>query len=82
MLMLVKPQFEAGRVEVSRGRGIIKDPAIHARVRAEIERAFDDHRCSVIGWTDSPITGADGNREFLLLATTPLSDAGTDRVRR
>jgi 23S rRNA (cytidine1920-2'-O)/16S rRNA (cytidine1409-2'-O)-methyltransferase len=82
MLMLVKPQFEAGRVEVSRGRGIIKDPAIHARVRAEIERAFDDHRCSVIGWTDSPITGADGNRKFLVLATTPLSDAGTDRVRR
>jgi 23S rRNA (cytidine1920-2'-O)/16S rRNA (cytidine1409-2'-O)-methyltransferase len=82
MLMLLKPQFEAGRVEVSRGRGVIKDPAIHARVREEIEQGFDAQRCPVIGWTDSPITGADGNREFLVLATTPLSETGTETVRR
>ena len=71
MVLLVKPQFEAGRAEVSRGRGVITDPAVHDRVRAEIEAAFVAAGCSVHGWTDSPITGADGNREFLIHVTTP-----------
>ncbi len=70
MVLLVKPQFEAGRREVDRGRGIITDPAIHERVRGEIDAALVAAGCSVRGWTDSPITGADGNREFLVHATT------------
>ena len=70
MVLLVKPQFEAGRQEVDHGRGVIIDPAIHDRVRAEIDRALIDAGCSVRGWTDSPITGADGNREFLVHAIT------------
>jgi 23S rRNA (cytidine1920-2'-O)/16S rRNA (cytidine1409-2'-O)-methyltransferase len=70
MVLLVKPQFEAGRQEVDRGRGIVSDPAIHERVRAEIDDALVEAGCSVHGWTDSPITGADGNREFLVHATT------------
>jgi 23S rRNA (cytidine1920-2'-O)/16S rRNA (cytidine1409-2'-O)-methyltransferase len=71
MVLLVKPQFEAGRSEVSKGRGIITDPAIHARVRVEVADAFDEAGCVVIDWTESPITGADGNKEFLVLARTP-----------
>jgi 23S rRNA (cytidine1920-2'-O)/16S rRNA (cytidine1409-2'-O)-methyltransferase len=74
MVLLVKPQFEAGRREVDRGRGIVSDPAIHDRVRAEIDEALVAAGCSVLGWTDSPITGADGNREFLVHATTPAGD--------
>ena len=75
MVLLVKPQFEAGRQEVDRGRGIITDPAIHERVRGEIEEALVGAGCQVRGWTDSPIAGADGNREFLVHATTsPVSD--------
>jgi len=74
MVLLVKPQFEAGRQEVDRGRGIITDPAIHDRVRAEIDEAIVAAGCDVIGWTDSPITGADGNREFLVHATTAIGD--------
>jgi 23S rRNA (cytidine1920-2'-O)/16S rRNA (cytidine1409-2'-O)-methyltransferase len=70
MVLLVKPQFEAGRQEVDRGRGVITDPAIHDRVRAEVEEALLASGCSVVGWTDSPITGADGNREFLVHAVT------------
>jgi 23S rRNA (cytidine1920-2'-O)/16S rRNA (cytidine1409-2'-O)-methyltransferase len=70
MVLLVKPQFEAGRQEVDRGRGIITDPAIHERVREEIDAALVAAGCSVHDWTDSPITGADGNREFLVHATT------------
>lgn len=74
MVLLVKPQFEAGRQEVDRGRGIITDPAIHDRVRAEVDAALVAAGCEVVGWTDSPITGADGNREFLVHATTAVGD--------
>jgi 23S rRNA (cytidine1920-2'-O)/16S rRNA (cytidine1409-2'-O)-methyltransferase len=72
MVLLVKPQFEAGRAEVSRGRGVISDPAIHERVRTEVAEAARSVGCTVDGWTDSPIAGADGNREFLVKLTTPL----------
>ena len=71
MVLLVKPQFEAGRAEVSRGRGVITDPAIWQRVHDEIEQVLTSSNCEVAGWTDSPITGADGNREFLVHAITP-----------
>ncbi len=69
MVLLVKPQFEAGRQEVARGRGVITDPAVHARVRDEITDALGEAGCDVRGWVDSPLTGADGNREFLVYAT-------------
>ncbi len=71
MILLVKPQFEAGRAEVSKGRGVITDPAIHERVRSEIDDAMTEHGCKVVGWTTSPITGADGNVEFLVHVVTP-----------
>jgi 23S rRNA (cytidine1920-2'-O)/16S rRNA (cytidine1409-2'-O)-methyltransferase len=74
MVLLVKPQFEAGRREVDRGRGIITDPEIHERVRTEVDAALVAAGCSVLGWTDSPITGADGNQEFLVHATTSTED--------
>jgi 23S rRNA (cytidine1920-2'-O)/16S rRNA (cytidine1409-2'-O)-methyltransferase len=68
LVLLVKPQFEAGRAEVDRGSGVIRDPAIHERVRDEVSSALVDHGCEVLGWIDSPITGAQGNREFLVHA--------------
>jgi len=68
LVLLVKPQFEAGRAEVDRGSGVIRDPAIHERVRDEVSSALVDHGCQVVGWIDSPITGAQGNREFLVHA--------------
>jgi len=71
MVMLVKPQFEAGRVEVSRGRGIIRDPAIWGRVQTEVADLLVQHGCEVLGWVDSPITGVGGNQEFLVHAMTP-----------
>lgn len=73
LVLLVKPQFEAGRVEVARGHGVITDPAIHSRVREEVQGALVDRGCTVVGWCDSPITGGDGNREFLVHATTNTS---------
>lgn len=69
MVLLVKPQFEAGRAEVSKGRGIITDPAVHERVRSEVHTAIEAAGGAVHGWMDSPLLGGDGNREFLVHAT-------------
>jgi 23S rRNA (cytidine1920-2'-O)/16S rRNA (cytidine1409-2'-O)-methyltransferase len=65
MVLLVKPQFEAGRAEVSRGRGVITDAAVHDRVKGEVADAIIAAGCDVAGWVASPLRGADGNREFL-----------------
>jgi 23S rRNA (cytidine1920-2'-O)/16S rRNA (cytidine1409-2'-O)-methyltransferase len=62
---LVKPQFEAGRDEVGKG-GIVRDEAIHQRVIAEVTDAALALGFTRAGLVDSPITGMEGNREFLL----------------
>jgi 23S rRNA (cytidine1920-2'-O)/16S rRNA (cytidine1409-2'-O)-methyltransferase len=71
LVLLVKPQFEAGRAEVSKGRGVITDPAVHERVRSEVGAALVAAGATVRGWVASPITGGDGNVEFLVHATIP-----------
>jgi 23S rRNA (cytidine1920-2'-O)/16S rRNA (cytidine1409-2'-O)-methyltransferase len=70
MVLLVKPQFEAGRDEVGRGRGVITDPQIHNRVRGEVGVALEAAGCRVVAWVESPILGSEGNREFLVHAVT------------
>ena len=70
MVLLVKPQFEAGRAEVDRGRGVIVDAAIHERVRDEVGAALTTAGCTILGWMDSPILGGRGNKEFLVHAVT------------
>ena len=67
-LVLVKPQFEAGRGEVGKG-GVVRDPAVHARVCDEVSAWFAGQGWQVDGVTPSPITGPEGNVEFLLAAT-------------
>lgn len=71
LVLLVKPQFEAGRVEASRGRGIITDPQIWARVLEEVTSALDQLGAAIMGVMVSPITGTDGNVEFVLHACAP-----------
>ncbi len=67
IVALLKPQFEAGKAEVDRGSGVIKDPVIHERVLTELQSWIPSHTpLQVIGVTDSPIRGRDGNKEFLL----------------
>ena len=73
LVLLVKPQFEAGKIEVARAHGVITDVAIHERVRDEVGTALIEAGCAVRGWIDSPIYGGDGNREFLVHATTNQS---------
>jgi len=64
VVALVKPQFEAGRDEVR--KGIIRDPAVHQRVLAEVTAAGAEVGLTRVGSTPSPITGQKGNVEFLL----------------
>jgi len=68
IVALLKPQFEAGKAEVDRGRGVITDEAVHARVLAEL-KAFAAGLAR-LAWrdvTESPLLGPAGNKEFLVL---------------
>jgi 23S rRNA (cytidine1920-2'-O)/16S rRNA (cytidine1409-2'-O)-methyltransferase len=65
---LIKPQFEAGRAAVG-SKGVVRDPAVHESVCVRVNAwwaTLPDWR--VLGITDSPITGPEGNREFLIAA--------------
>lgn len=66
MVLLVKPQFEAGKADVSRGKGIITDPELHARACADVAAALLEHGATVVGQIESPIKGGQGNVEFLV----------------
>ena len=68
LVALVKPQFEAGRDEVGKG-GVVRDPHVHERVCAEAKAWVESQGWTVLGVTESPISGPEGNREFLLGAT-------------
>lgn len=65
---LIKPQFEVGKAEVSRGKGVIRDAALHQAVCEDISAWVTEQGWNVIGITTSPITGPKGNVEFLLVA--------------
>jgi 23S rRNA (cytidine1920-2'-O)/16S rRNA (cytidine1409-2'-O)-methyltransferase len=65
LVLLVKPQFEATRVEVSKGRGIVRDAAIWERSLLGVADAFRQLEATMMGVMVSPITGTDGNVEFL-----------------
>jgi len=65
IIALVKPQFEAKREQVEKG-GLVKDPAIHREVLDKISAAGESLGMAVNGEIESPITGAEGNKEFLL----------------
>ncbi len=75
VVILVKPQFEAGRMEASKGRGVIRDPEIHRRTITEVTRALTAARADVLGIMPSPITGSAGNIEFLVHARSAGSSA-------
>lgn len=66
LVLLVKPQFEAGRSEADRGRGVIRDPAVWRRVLSEVGVALAGAGAAIMDGMVSPISGADGNVEFLL----------------
>jgi len=66
LVVLIKPQFEVGRGEVGKG-GIVREPEKHERVVTEINAFAVENGLAVKGIIDSPILGAEGNKEFLAL---------------
>jgi len=65
VIALIKPQFEAKREQVGKG-GIVKDPAVHEEVIAKVKAQAEKIGYFVKQFTNSPISGADGNQEFLI----------------
>jgi 23S rRNA (cytidine1920-2'-O)/16S rRNA (cytidine1409-2'-O)-methyltransferase len=74
LVILVKPQFEAGRADVSRGRGVIRDPAVWRRALDGACSALDDAGTGIMEAMTSPITGSAGNAEFLVHAVKGSAD--------
>lgn len=69
-LLLVKPQFELGPQAIGKG-GLVKDVSLYPQLAQQAREAAAALGWEVLGWTDSPITGGDGNREFFLWARKP-----------
>ncbi len=67
LVALIKPQFEVGRDGIGKG-GIVIDADEHARVCTEISAFLEHQGWTILGLTASPVTGGDGNREFLIAA--------------
>lgn len=74
VVALIKPQFEAGRDEVGKG-GVVRDPAVHERVCGAAVAWLEGRGWRVAGVTQSPITGPEGNVEFLVAAQASLAGA-------
>ncbi len=68
LVVLIKPQFEAGKHQVGKG-GIIKDPAVHQQVVDTVTKGIEQHGFTCVGVIESPIFGGDGNKEFLAYFT-------------
>jgi 23S rRNA (cytidine1920-2'-O)/16S rRNA (cytidine1409-2'-O)-methyltransferase len=71
LVLLVKPQFEAGRAVVSAGRGVVRDPEVRAEVLEQVGASLEGLGATIMGAMVSPLRGADGNVEFLLHASAP-----------
>jgi 23S rRNA (cytidine1920-2'-O)/16S rRNA (cytidine1409-2'-O)-methyltransferase len=68
LVVLVKPQFEVGHVEVSRGRGVIRDQALRRLTLEKVASALEDCGATIMGAMASPVLGPAGNAEYLLWA--------------
>lgn len=76
LVLLVKPQFEAGRAEVAKGKGVIREPAVWLRALQDVMGTFLSQGAVMMGAMTSPITGTDGNVEFLVHLRAPVRNAG------
>ncbi len=76
LVALIKPQFEAARGEIGKG-GVVRDPAVHARVCEEVADWLTAQGWRVLGIDRSPITGPSGNVEFLIGAKLSAQSSGS-----
>ena len=75
LLALVKPQFEAGREEAARGKGVIRDEEVRMAAVARVREALDEHGFEITGEADSEVIGPKGNRERFVLARLIPTDS-------
>jgi 23S rRNA (cytidine1920-2'-O)/16S rRNA (cytidine1409-2'-O)-methyltransferase len=80
LVLLVKPQFEAGRVAVSRGKGVVRDPAEWQAALAGVTSALHAAGTGIMGAMASPLTGPAGNVEFLVHARKGHAALASDEV--
>ncbi len=74
LVILVKPQFEAGKAEADKARGVIRDPEVWRRTLDDATTALSAAGAAIMGVMVSPITGGDGNVEFLVHARAGAPD--------
>jgi 23S rRNA (cytidine1920-2'-O)/16S rRNA (cytidine1409-2'-O)-methyltransferase len=78
-LVLVKPQFEAGRAEVGRG-GVVRDPVVHRRVLRDVVQAASAWGAVAVGVVDSGLPGPKGNREFVVHFVPETEEASSHDI--
>lgn len=69
IVALIKPQFEVGKDVIDQNKGVVRDATLQEKIVDDIKTQFERCGLHVIGTTDSPIEGGDGNKEFLIYAT-------------
>ncbi len=80
LVVLVKPQFEAGRAAASRGRGVIRDPEVWSAVLRRVGSDVEARGAAMMGLMVSPITGSEGNVEFLALVAPGVVGVGDEAI--
>jgi 23S rRNA (cytidine1920-2'-O)/16S rRNA (cytidine1409-2'-O)-methyltransferase len=80
LVVLVKPQFEVGRAEAARARGVIRDPGLRQQALRRAASAFASQGATIMGAMASPVLGPAGNAEFLLHARAHDSPAGSSAL--
>ncbi len=82
LVLLVKPQFEAGRAIVARGKGVVRDPEVWHRALGDVTSALQSAGTGIMGAMVSPLTGPAGNVEFLVHVRKGAEPAEEDAVDR
>lgn len=78
LVLLVKPQFEAGRTEARRGRGVVRDPLVRRLALGRVASALGDAGATIMGAMASPLVGPAGNVEFFLHARAHAGKVADD----
>jgi len=80
VIALIKPQFEAGKKDVARGDGVIRDPEIHQQVLLDVLGFAQQEGFSIRGLIKSPLLGPKGNAEFLVWLDQAPGEEGSEEI--
>ena len=82
IIALIKPQFEAGKKDVARGDGVIRDPQIHKQVLLDVLGFAQQEGFQIRGLIKSPLLGPKGNAEFLVWLSQPSAGKGSEDINQ